>query len=229
MTDRVLVDPRAIEGGLVFRVPIGTKRGRGRVTLQSKRREEDAHTGDRPLSGHEHQRSDHRYVPSSYQTTTVHQNSLSQSRMPQRASQASRRAGLRGDAVNMAKKLSRGCGCAVPGVGGRYGCRNRWSRQCAWNAGEKKEQEGGAGSGLEAGRAYLALDDVVPSRRRPPAAGRSLSLSDASARRSHASLLAALAAHLVSVVHRRVLGKKEQYYVAGSVQRMGPCARKLIL
>ena len=61
------------------------------------------------------------------------------------------------------------------------------------------------------------------------AAGQSLSLSDASARRSHASLLAALPAHLVPVVHRRVLGEKEQYYVTGSVQRMGPCARKLIL
>ena len=90
----------------------------------------------------------------------------------------------------------------------------------------KKEEQAAAS---RRGRAYLALDDVVPSRRRPPAAGRSLSLSDASARRSHASLLAALAAHLVPVVHRRVLGEKEQYYVTGSVQRMGPCARKLIL
>lgn len=103
-------------------------------------------TGDRTLSCQEHDRRDQRKDASSYQKTEAHQRSRNQSRMPHRASQASRVEGLR-DGVSMAavgeklrgaiESLSAGVGCAAAStVAGRDQGRTGRRRK---NGGVKKE------------------------------------------------------------------------------------------
>ncbi|RPD78259.1 hypothetical protein L226DRAFT_287349 [Lentinus tigrinus ALCF2SS1-7] len=121
----------------------------------------------------------------------------------------------------MAKKLSRGgdalCRAWAIDVAVAIDDHDCMRGLLATEAKTKQKREG-AGRSLEAGRAYLALDDVVPS---PTGQSLSLSLSDATALHSHAPLLAALAAHVVLLVHIRVLRKKEWFYTGDRSGRSG--------
>ena len=91
-------------------------------------------TGDRTLSCQEHEPRDQRKEASSYQKTDAHQKRRNQSRMPQRASQASSVEGLREDSMSeklrAATESRRGRGGKIwRGVGSAATVKKRDGRQ----------------------------------------------------------------------------------------------------